>query len=152
MRSLFLARFFLTLVLSLTGWCSSAQNFPSKQLTILVPYAAGADLDTVAGDTADGHTILLGSVATDAIAADIDPKLANEPRFGLWAPKNTPMPIVEGVNASARKALTSPEVRRKLGGQGDLPVGSSVEEFATFARAEYKYWLSFVQSAGIKLQ
>jgi tripartite-type tricarboxylate transporter receptor subunit TctC len=71
--------------------------------------------------------------------------------FGLWAPKATPARVVERLNASARKALAAPEVRRQLETQGDLAVGSAVSDFAAFVRTEHKYWVSFVQAAGIKI-
>jgi tripartite-type tricarboxylate transporter receptor subunit TctC len=71
--------------------------------------------------------------------------------FGLWAPKGTPAGVVERLNASARKALAAPEVRRQLETQGDMAVGTSVSDFSAFVRAEHKYWVSFVQAAAIKI-
>lgn len=71
--------------------------------------------------------------------------------FGLWAPKGTPQPVIERLNAAARKALASAEVKRQLEAQGDAPVGSSVAAFAAFVRVEHKHWVGFVQSAGIKV-
>jgi hypothetical protein len=44
-----------------------------------------------------------------------------------------------------------PDVRRQLEAQGDAPVGNSVSDFSSFVRTEHKYWVSFVQSAGIKI-
>jgi tripartite-type tricarboxylate transporter receptor subunit TctC len=71
--------------------------------------------------------------------------------FGLWAPKGTPQPVIDRLNASARKALASAEVKRQLAAQGDGPVGSSAADFAAFVRAEHGYWVGFVKSAGIKV-
>lgn len=71
--------------------------------------------------------------------------------FGLWAPKGTPAAVVERLNASARKALAVPEVKQKLAAQGDMAVGSASADFSAFVRSEHKYWVSFVQSAGIKI-
>jgi tripartite-type tricarboxylate transporter receptor subunit TctC len=71
--------------------------------------------------------------------------------FGLWAPKGTPQPVIDRLNASARKALASAEVKRQLATQGDAPVGSSVADFSAFVRTEHGYWVGFVQSAGIKV-
>jgi len=71
--------------------------------------------------------------------------------FGLWAPKGTPPAVIDRLNASARKALASAEVKRQLEAQGDSAVGSSAADFAAFVRAEHKHWVSFVQAAGIKV-
>ena len=71
--------------------------------------------------------------------------------FGLWAPKGTPAAVVERLNESARKALAVPDVKRKLAAQGDMAVGSASADFSAFVRSEHKYWVSFVQSAGIKI-
>lgn len=71
--------------------------------------------------------------------------------FGLWAPKSTPADVVERLNASARKALAAPEVKRQLEAQGDLAVGTAAADFSAFVRAEHKYWVSFVRAAGIKI-
>jgi tripartite-type tricarboxylate transporter receptor subunit TctC len=70
--------------------------------------------------------------------------------FGLWAPKGTPQPVIDRLNAAARKALSAPEVKRQLEAQGDAPAGTSVADFSALVRAEHKYWVGFVQSAGIK--
>lgn len=115
-------RRFLRLALALglvaPAFWAAAQSFPSRPVTIVVPFPAGGALDTVAraiaepmraelgqavivdnragaggtvgsGQVAraapDGHTILLGSVATHAIAAGLYPKLPYDP-IGDFAP------------------------------------------------------------------
>ena len=93
-----------------------AQTFPSRPVTLVVPFPAGGALDAVARPMAeamrrilgqpvvvenipgaggtvgtgqvaraapDGHTILLGSVATHAIAAGIYSKLSYDPLSGF---------------------------------------------------------------------
>lgn len=97
---------------AITPTVVEAQAFPSKPITLVVPFPAGGALDAVArpmaeamrktlgqpvvvenvagaggtvgtGNVAraapDGYTILLGSVATHAIAAGIYPKLTYDP-------------------------------------------------------------------------
>lgn len=71
--------------------------------------------------------------------------------FGLWAPKGTPAGVVGRLNASARKALATPEVKRQFEAQGDEAVGSTSTDFSAFVLSEHKYWVSFVQAAGIKI-
>ena len=107
-----LLRGFLSLCLSAPFSWATAETYPSKPVTIVVPFPAGGALDMVArviaeqmrtdlgqavivdnragaggtvGSTLvaradpDGYTILLGSVATHAIAAGLYPKLAYDP-------------------------------------------------------------------------
>lgn len=97
---------------AITPTVVEAQAFPSKPITLVVPFPAGGALDAVARPmaeamrktlgqpvvvenvagaggtvgtgnvaraTPDGYTILLGSVATHAIAAGIYPKLTYDP-------------------------------------------------------------------------
>ncbi|MBL8334484.1 MAG: tripartite tricarboxylate transporter substrate binding protein [Rubrivivax sp.] len=71
--------------------------------------------------------------------------------FGLWAPKGTPAAVVERLNAAARTALATAEMKRQLEAQGDSPVGSSAADFTAFVRAEHRRWVAFVQSSGIKV-
>jgi tripartite-type tricarboxylate transporter receptor subunit TctC len=71
--------------------------------------------------------------------------------FGLWAPKGTPQPVIDRLNAAARKALATAEVKAQLAAQGDGPIGSSVADFAAFVSAEHKRWVAFVKAAGIKV-
>lgn len=98
--------------LAVTANATQAQTFPSKPITLVVPFPAGGALDAVARPmaegmrkalgqvvivenvpgaggtvgtgnvaraTPDGYTILLGSVATHAIAAGIYSKLTYDP-------------------------------------------------------------------------
>ena len=100
----------------LAAGTAGAQTFPSKPITLVVPFPAGGALDAVArpmaegmrktlgqtvivenvpgaggtvgtGNVAkaapDGYTILLGSVATHAIAAGVYPKLTYDPVAGF---------------------------------------------------------------------
>ena len=118
MRPRHFLRCVLALSLAASAFWAAAQTFPSKPVTIVVPFPAGGALDTVAraiaepmrtdlgqavivdnragaGGTVgsatvaraapDGYTILLGSVATHAIAAGLYPKLPYDP-IGDFAP------------------------------------------------------------------
>ena len=57
---------------------------------------------------------------------------------GLMAPRGTPQPIIDRMNAELQAALKTPEVVEKLARSGIEPAGGSVADFAAFIAAERK--------------
>jgi tripartite-type tricarboxylate transporter receptor subunit TctC len=57
---------------------------------------------------------------------------------GLLAPRGTPQPIIDRMNAELQAALKTPEVAEKLTQTGIEPAGGSVADFAAFIASERK--------------
>jgi tripartite-type tricarboxylate transporter receptor subunit TctC len=55
---------------------------------------------------------------------------------GLYAPRGTPEPIIQRMNAELQAALKTPEVQGKLTTTGIEPAGGSVADFTTFMKTE----------------
>ena len=55
---------------------------------------------------------------------------------GLYAPRGTPEPIIQRMNAALQEALKSEEVRGKLIPTGIEPAGGSVADFVAFTKTE----------------
>jgi tripartite-type tricarboxylate transporter receptor subunit TctC len=70
--------------------------------------------------------------------------------FGLFAPANTPVEVVNRLNRDAQTALKT--MREKLLAQGDEPVGSTPARFAEFINLEHRKWGKVVRDANIKLE
>jgi len=73
--------------------------------------------------------------------------------FGMWAPKNTPRPIVTALNAAVVDALADPVVRGRLGELGsEIPAREqqTPEALAVLQRAEIEKWWPIIRSANIK--
>ncbi|CAN5721192.1 tripartite tricarboxylate transporter substrate binding protein [soil metagenome] len=68
----------------------------------------------------------------------------------LYAPKGTPKPIVERLNAEIAKILAQPETRQKLMQIGFEPAGGSADELAAFEKRERDKWGPLIQAAGLK--
>lgn len=67
----------------------------------------------------------------------------------VYAPKGTPKPIVQRLNAEIVRALKLPDVRDKLGRQlGMELVGSSPEELAALMQREIPRWAALVKKSG----
>lgn len=66
----------------------------------------------------------------------------------VYAPKGTPKPVIERLNAEIVKILRQPEVREKLGGLGMEVVGSTPEELAALMSREIPRWAALVKKSG----
>jgi len=55
---------------------------------------------------------------------------------GLYAPRGTPEPIIQRMNAALKEALKTEEVRGKLIPTGIEPAGGSVADFVAFTKTE----------------
>ena len=60
--------------------------------------------------------------------------------FGLFAPANTPKPIVDKLNAAMLKALQSQDVKQNLAAQGVEPIGGTPDGFAKVIKDDSKRW------------
>jgi len=79
------------------------------------------------------------------------PELEGGPWFGLLAPAKTPRPIIDWLNAEAKKAMSAPDVRTKLETLGVvLPLGSP-EDFRKHIADDTQRWGDIIKRAGIKL-
>ncbi len=72
--------------------------------------------------------------------------------FGVVAPKETPRPIIDRLNAGIRAALADPEIRSRALAAGTEPLTNTPEEFAAMIREETKKWAEVIKAGGIKLQ
>jgi tripartite-type tricarboxylate transporter receptor subunit TctC len=72
---------------------------------------------------------------------------------GLWAPKGTPQPVVEKLNAAVRKAFADPAVMKRFESIGhEIPPEDQLTPaaLARFHKAELDKWWPIMKEAGIK--
>jgi len=70
--------------------------------------------------------------------------------FGLLAPKDTPIPIIEKLNNALVKGLIQSQVKQQLEQQGlEVFTQKSPQDFAVFLRDEVSRWAQIVKQAGI---
>lgn len=168
-------------VMTLSATAAQAQSFPTKPITLVVPFPAGGALDAVArpmaegmrkalgqavvvenvagaggtvgtGNVAraapDGYTILLGSVATHAIAAGIYPKLSYDP-IGQFSPISqlTRCPLVLAVGPQVKAANLRDLVAAAKASPGTMNYASTGNGTALHVAGEL-----FKAAAGINVQ
>ena len=71
---------------------------------------------------------------------------------GLSAPRGTPQPIIDKLEASMKQAMGSAAIKARMEGQGFVvpPQGSKI--YADFTAAEIANWTKVIKTAGIKPQ
>jgi tripartite-type tricarboxylate transporter receptor subunit TctC len=69
---------------------------------------------------------------------------------GIFAPKNTPRPVVERLSEVIRTALAKPAAIEQLAALGSRAQGSTPEEFTRFLQEESRRWGELVKAANIK--
>ena len=69
---------------------------------------------------------------------------------GIFAPRNTPRPIVDLLSVTIRAALMKKTAIDQLAALGSQARGSTPEEFTDFLRAETRKWGELVKAANIK--
>lgn len=70
--------------------------------------------------------------------------------FGIVAPKGTPEPIVNKLNAVINKALQDPELAQRITGPGNIIAGGSVKVFTDHINAESERWTKLIKDKNIK--
>ena len=73
--------------------------------------------------------------------------------YALFAPRHTPRPIIDKLNAAVGGALGNPQVRQRLVEMGlELPAREqqTPEALAAYQKAEIEKWWPIVKAAGIK--
>jgi len=68
--------------------------------------------------------------------------------FGMFAPANTPAPIVAQLNKALVKVLAQPDIKKKINEQGAETAGETPEQFAAFIQKESVKWGKVVKESG----
>jgi len=68
--------------------------------------------------------------------------------FGIWAPKNTPQPIVAAIYNVMKEVPGTAEGRAQLAAAGIEAVSMTTDEFAAFVRNEVTKWAKLVEASG----
>ena len=72
------------------------------------------------------------------------------PWNAIFAPANTPKPIVQRLNGELQRIITDPKVKERLAGLGFDAFASTPEELDAFVREDLAKWTKWVREAGIE--
>jgi tripartite-type tricarboxylate transporter receptor subunit TctC len=68
--------------------------------------------------------------------------------FAIWAPKNTPQPIVAAIYNVMKEVPGTAEGQAQLAAAGIEAVSMTTDEFAAFVRNEVTKWAKLVEASG----
>ena len=71
---------------------------------------------------------------------------------GLFAPTDTPRPVLEKLSSSLKKALANETVRERYRSMGVDIIDSSQAEFAAFVRADFEKWRRVAREGNIVVE
>ncbi|MGC1695357.1 MAG: tripartite tricarboxylate transporter substrate binding protein [Pseudolabrys sp.] len=130
---------------------------------VIVPYKSGGDgvngvLSNSVSATSEASIVVLPQIKAGmlkAIATTYEKRISAYPSItttaeqgfptvqighwaGLYAPRGTPEPIIQRMNAELQAALKTDEVKGKLTPNGIEPAGGSIADFVKFTTTERK--------------
>jgi tripartite-type tricarboxylate transporter receptor subunit TctC len=71
---------------------------------------------------------------------------------GLFAPADTPRPVLEKLSSSLKRALANETVRERYRSMGAEVIDSSQAEFAAFVRADLEKWRRVAREGNIVVE
>ena len=71
--------------------------------------------------------------------------------WGIFGPIGTPQPVVRKLDSEVRRAIQAPDMKTRLRGLELQEFVMPPEKYASFIQAELRYWQTFLQQTGIKL-
>ena len=72
--------------------------------------------------------------------------------WGVLAPKGTPKEVVDRLSAEFAKAVRDPDVARRIGELGYLPIGGGAADYAENIKSEIAKWAAVIKAADIKAE
>jgi tripartite-type tricarboxylate transporter receptor subunit TctC len=71
--------------------------------------------------------------------------------LGIMAPKGTPQPVIDKLNAEINKAINKPDVLAAWAKQGAVPLVMKPAEFDAFLRKDIEKWAKVVKEANLAM-
>jgi tripartite-type tricarboxylate transporter receptor subunit TctC len=144
-----------------------AQDYPNRQIVIIVPFPAGGSTDLIARLVTEpmrqalGQPVLVQNVPGAGSTIGTGKAIASPPDTyipfwqGMWAPKGTPQAVIARLNEAVAKAFADPTVQKRLAEFGqDAPTREQLtpQALAAWHKAEIDKWWPLISGANIKVE
>jgi tripartite-type tricarboxylate transporter receptor subunit TctC len=125
------------------------------QIDVLFP-SLGSSIEYVKTGTL--HTLAVtGATRSDALpdlptVAETLPGYQAASFYGIGAPRNTPVEVVEVLNSAVNAGLADPKLKARLADLGSEPLPGQPAAFGELIADETEKWGKVIRFAGIKIQ
>ena len=116
---------------------------------VALPFVRSGELRALAVTT-EGRLAQTPDVPT--LAESGMPGLNASSDFAMFAPANTPEPIIRRLSQAVMEGLRAPELRDRLQDMAMEPVAGSPEEFSAYLAAESAKWRDVIRSRDIRVE
>ena len=72
--------------------------------------------------------------------------------YAIFAPRNTPEPILQKLNQAIKEVSLMPEVKRRLVTEGAEAISSTPQELEALMVSDYKKWGEVVRKSGAQVE
>jgi tripartite-type tricarboxylate transporter receptor subunit TctC len=115
----------------------------------VLPMIQAGRLKALAVTLREGSPLLPGIPGTREAGL---PDFAIEFWYGIFAPANTPAPVIKKLFEAAHVAMADPRVKAALAREGtEADLSKSPEQFSSFLVEDAKFWVKLVKSADVKV-
>jgi tripartite-type tricarboxylate transporter receptor subunit TctC len=133
---------------AMTAVMAGEIDFMSVEITAALPFIKAGKLKPIAIASSKRSPIIdLPTFAEQGIR-DIEVTAW----YAIFAPRNTPKPVVEKLSRAIAKAVAAEDVKARFASLGATPVGSSPEELDKWVKVELGRWSQAIQISGTPLQ
>jgi tripartite-type tricarboxylate transporter receptor subunit TctC len=133
---------------AITDLLSGTVKVMIYQLPSLNPYVASHGIKIV-GVTSAKRLPTLPDVQA---VSELYPGFDFSAWFGMFAPANTPKPIIDQLYKSILKTMDSPAYKQLMASQGLAAGGLSPDAFQAFMRIDLQKWKRVIAATGTTLQ
>jgi tripartite-type tricarboxylate transporter receptor subunit TctC len=99
--------------------------------------------------TTDRRSDLLPGVPT---VSEFIPGYEASNWFGIGAPRNTPVGIIDNLNKEINGALANPRMKAQFAELGSIPIPMTAAEFGRLMSEEPEKWAAVIRAAKIKVE
>jgi len=78
------------------------------------------------------------------------PGIAGDNWQGVMVPAGTPREVIDLLHREIAEIVTMPEMQDRFTAYGQIPIGSTPEEFAAYIKSEIARWAEVIREAHIR--